>query len=223
MSAIFITATGTDIGKTFVTAGLVRHFRSVGRKVDALKPIVSGFDPAFSVVSDPGVLLAAMGKPVTPAEIERISPFRFAAPLSPDMAARKENRALDFDAVVDFSRHAGPDRMLLIEGVGGVMVPLNQRDTVLDWMTALGFPLILVTGSYLGSISHTLTCLEVIWQRHLAIKALIVNESPNSTVTVEDTIATLTPFAGEIPVLGLPRLLPETAAHQAFAKIAALL
>ena len=223
MTAIFITATGTDIGKTFVTAGLIRHFRSVGRKIDALKPVVSGFDPALSEASDPGMLLAALGKPVTPAEIERISPFRFAAPLSPDMAARKENRALDFSSVVDFCRRVEPDGILLIEGVGGVMVPLNQHDTVLDWMTALGFPLILVAGSYLGSISHTLTCLEVIWQRDLSIKALIVNETLNSTVTVEDTIATLTPFVGEIPVLGLPRLLPETAAHQAFAKLAALL
>ncbi len=92
MSAIFITATGTDIGKTFVTAGLIRHLRASGREVDALKPVMTGFDPAHPEASDAGVLLAALGRPVTAAEIARISPWRFSAPLSPDMAARRERR-----------------------------------------------------------------------------------------------------------------------------------
>ena len=93
MSAIFITATGTDIGKTFVAAGLIRHLRAAGRSVDALKPVVTGFDPLDAAASDTGVLLSALGRPVTPAEIDRISPWRFRAPLSPDMAARRENRS----------------------------------------------------------------------------------------------------------------------------------
>jgi len=58
MSAVFITATGTDIGKTFVTAGLIRHLRALGREVDALKPVMTGFDPAHPEASDAGVLLA---------------------------------------------------------------------------------------------------------------------------------------------------------------------
>ena len=71
--------------------------------------MVTGFDPATAATSDPGMLLAALGRPVTPAEIERIAPWRFAAPLSPDMAARRENRAIDFDALVEFcrARHRG--------------------------------------------------------------------------------------------------------------------
>ena len=98
MSAIFITATGTDTGKTFVAAGLIRHWRGAGRTVEALKPVVTGFNPATAAASDPGVLLAALGRPVTPTEIERIAPWRFAAPLSPDMAAQRENRAIEFDS-----------------------------------------------------------------------------------------------------------------------------
>jgi len=89
MSAIFITATGTDIGKTFVAAGLIRHWRAAGRTVEALKPVVTGFDPAAAAASDPGVLLTALGRPVTPAEIDSLAPWRFTAPLSPDMAARR--------------------------------------------------------------------------------------------------------------------------------------
>jgi dethiobiotin synthetase len=80
MSAFFVTATGTDIGKTYVASGLVRHWRAAGRPVDALKPVATGFDPAAAEASDAGVLLAALGRSVTPAEIDRIKPRRVAAP-----------------------------------------------------------------------------------------------------------------------------------------------
>ena len=223
MSAIFITATGTDIGKTFVAAGLIRHWRAAGRNVEALKPVVTGFDPAAAPTSDPGVLLATLGHPVTPAEIERIAPWRFAAPLSPDMAAQRENRIIDFDALVEFSRGAigNVKGTLLIEGIGGVMVPLDDGHTVLDWMVALNIPVVLVAGSYLGSLSHALTALDALRSRHLVIKALVVNETPGSTVPMADTVTTLTRFAGSTPTVALSR--SSTAAEQTFAEMAALL
>ncbi|MGE4220566.1 MAG: ATP-dependent dethiobiotin synthetase BioD, partial [Alphaproteobacteria bacterium] len=65
MSAVFVTGTGTDIGKTFVAAGLIRHLRAQGSAPDALKPVVSGFDPALPAGSDPAVLLEALGRPVS--------------------------------------------------------------------------------------------------------------------------------------------------------------
>ena len=100
--SVFVTATGTDIGKTFVACGLIRALRRKGRAAAALKPVLSGFEPAEAEGSDSGRLLAALGRPVTPDEIARISPWRFAAPLSPDMAALREKRTLDFAGVVDF-------------------------------------------------------------------------------------------------------------------------
>ena len=75
LSAYFVTATGTDIGKTFVTAGLIRHLRSAGAAVDALKPVVSGYDSSVVETSDPAVLLKALGKPVSAEEITRIAPW----------------------------------------------------------------------------------------------------------------------------------------------------
>jgi dethiobiotin synthetase len=223
MSAIFITATGTDIGKTFVAAGLIRHWRAAGRTVEALKPIATGFNLAAATASDPGVLLAALGRPVTSTEIERIAPWRFTAPLSPDMAARHENRAIDFDALVEFSHGAiaSAKGMLLIEGIGGVIVPLDDQHTVLDWMAVLGIRVVLIAGSYLGSLSHTLTSLDALRRRHLVIKALVVNETPGSTVPMADTVATLRRFAGSIPIVALPR--SSTATDPTFAEIAALL
>jgi dethiobiotin synthetase len=222
--AIFVTATGTDVGKTFVMAGLIRHFRAAGRPVEALKPIVSGFDPAALQASDPGVLLAALGRPVTIEEIERIAPWRFTAPLSPDLAAAREGRAIGFDELLDFSRRpAKTGSILLIEGVGGVMVPLDNKHTVLDWMKALHIPVLVVTGSYLGTISHTLTALHVLAQRNLDIAAVVVSESETGGATLDDTLASIARFAQPIDVAGVPRGTQDAELHLAFARIAKLI
>jgi dethiobiotin synthetase len=207
MSAMFITATGTDIGKTYLATGLIRYFRGIGRAVKAIKPVATGFDPARPEASDAGQLLAALGKPITVEAIARVSPWRFAAPLSPDLAARREDRAIDFDALVEFSRNAMRDqsRTVLIEGIGGIMVPLNSQHTVLDWMSALDIPLLLVAGSYLGSISHTLTCLEVLKSRNLTIRAVVVNETLGASVSIADTIASVSQFAEATALIGLSR------------------
>src|SRR5215472_18787443 len=123
MVSYFVTATGTDIGKTFVTAGLIRALRRGGRAASALKPVVSGFDAARAAESDPGRLLAAMGEGITEGALNRIAPWRFAAPLSPDMAAAREGREIDFDALIEYCRRAlkEPSAPLFIEGVGGAM------------------------------------------------------------------------------------------------------
>jgi dethiobiotin synthetase len=208
MSAIFITATGTDIGKTFVTAGLIRHFRTVGGQVDALKPVVTGFNQASVENSDTGLLLSALGRPLQPAEIDRISPWRFGPPLSPDMAARKEGHPpVEFDDMLDFCRRAilACPGTLLIEGIGGVMVPLDARHTTLDWIAALNIPVVLVAGSYLGSLSHTLTAIHALHRRDLVIQAFVVNETANSPVPMADTIATLRNFSGSVPIAGFLR------------------
>jgi dethiobiotin synthetase len=225
MTALFVTATGTDIGKTFVTAGLIRHLRGAGRTVAAIKPVVSGFDPASWQASDPAVLLAALGRPVTLEEVEGVSPWRFKAPLSPHMAARCEGRTIAFSEVVEFCRRAMAARrgVLLIEGIGGVMVPFDDRHTVLDLMSMLRIPIVLVAGSYVGTISHTLTALEVLARRNLDIAGVVVSESEASAASLEDTVATVQQFADTLDVIGIPRLPPNTPDHSAFAQIAGLI
>jgi len=92
---------------------------------------------------------------------------------------------------------------LLIQGIGGIMVPLHEQRTVLDVMMALQLPLILVAGSYLGTISHTLSALDALFRRDMKLLAIIVSETPGSTVPLDDTVAAIARFAQ--PVLGLPR------------------
>jgi dethiobiotin synthetase len=225
MSAVFITATGTDIGKTFVTAGLIRHIRGNGGAIAAVKPIVSGFDPDAWQESDPAVLLAALGLPATLAEVERISPWRFKAPLSPHMASSREGRTIAFRDVVEFCRQAATAQrgLLLIEGIGGIMVPLDERRTVLDLMSVLRVPVILVAGSYVGTLSHTLTALEVMARRNLDIAAVVVSESEGSAAPLEDIAAAIAQFADAIDVVTVPRLATTTNGHPAFTQIAGLI
>lgn len=225
MAAYFVTATGTDIGKTFVTAGLIRYLRGAGQPVSALKPVVSGYEPSVVETSDPAVLLKALGRQVSADEVASIAPWRFRAPLSPDIAAAREGRSIEFDELIAFSRAAvkASTGMLFIEGVGGIMVPLQDKRTVLDWMTALNIPLLLVVGGYLGAISHTLTALDVINQRKLKVAAIVVSESERGTVELHDTVDSITRFSNGVEVIGLPRLPGGINEHPAFAQIAALL
>ena len=224
MSAVFITGTGTGVGKTFVAAGLIGYFRRLGQPVAALKPLVSGFDLAAPSGSDPAMLLDALGRDVTPEELKRVSPWRFRAPLSPDMAARAENRAIDLQAVVDFCRVAiaRNDGTLLIEGIGGIMVPLDARRTVLDLMGLLNLPLILVAGSYLGTLSHVLSAQDVILRHTLDLRAIVVSETEGAPVPLDPTLATLANFA-KAPLLGLRRQAPERQNNAVFRYLAELI
>jgi len=123
-----------------------------------------------------------------------------------------------------FSRKAAAsaDRVL-IEGIGGVMVPLDERHTVLDWMSALRLPVLLVAGSYLGTISHTLTALRVLAQRNLTIAAVAVSESATPGAPLDETVATIARFSDMIEVAGVPRLKADAHSHPAVARIAMLI
>ena len=205
MSTLFVTGTGTEIGKTLVTAALCRELRAAGRPVRALKPVLSGYDPATRDESDPGVLLASLGEPVTDDAVAAIAPWRFRAPLSPDMAAAREGRRLDLREIAAFCRAAKGDP-LLIEGIGGAMVPLDARHTMLDWMAELGAPALVVAGSYLGTISHTLTTLAALRGRGVPVAGLVISESEESPVPPAETAATIARHAGPLPIALLPRI-----------------
>jgi dethiobiotin synthetase len=203
----FITSTGTGIGKTYVTAALIRQAKALGLSVAATKAIISGFDKREIAGSDTGAILAALGEDPSPENVERISPWRFSAPLAPSMAARAEGRSLDCEALFAHGRAflAQDADLLLIEGVGGVMVPLDEKRTVLDWIAALGAPAVLVVGDYLGTISHTLTAVEVLCVRGVELAAIIVNEGQGAPVAFEDTLAELAARVGPVAVAGLRR------------------
>ena len=195
MPPIFVTSSGTEIGKTYVSAMLTREL-----KARAIKPLVSGLDEETFPGSDPAQLLAAIGEPVTYENAGLVSRWRFRAALSPDMAAKREGRAIDFDELVEeCAAAASRHDPLVIEGVGGLMVPLDDRHTVLDWMKALkaktDIAPLLVVGAYLGTISHTLTSLAVMRAENIAPRAIVVSEKEPGPVPVEETAETIARFA----------------------------
>ena len=203
MAALFVTSCGTGRGKTYVSENMIRGWLAAGEDVRVLKPVISGFDPAAAEDTDTGLLLAAAGQDLTPSAIDRVSPWRYAAPLSPDMAAALEDRSVPVDEVVDFCRSAISDAEtegahLLIEGAGGVMVPLDETCTMRDLIAALDIPVVLVVGSYLGSLSHALTALEALRARDVAIDRIVVNETEDSNIPLAETRDTLARFVGEV-------------------------
>lgn len=212
MSVLFVTGAGTDIGKTYATAALARGVRRTGGRVAVLKPLVSGVaplsDPRFAE-SDTALLLRAADLAVNASNVNACSPWRFAAPLAPDMAAAGEGRAVSFREVAAWTRRAiaraDSEALVLIEGVGGVMSPITADATVLDWIEALGAPALMVVGSYLGAISHALTALSALRARHVDVRAVLVNESVGSTVPVAAAAESVARFTRGTPIAVLRR------------------
>ena len=199
MTALFVTGTGTDIGKTYVTARLIEDSRGQGRAVRALKPMLSGFDALAPEGCDSAILLAAMGREPSIGNISLITPWRYRAPLAPNMAARAEGASVDMDAVVEFCRaemaRADADGAdLFIEGVGGVMSPVSDQATNLDWIGALDIPALLVAGTYLGAISHTLTAGAAMMEAGARLQGITLSESEGEQVGLAETKAELERF-----------------------------
>lgn len=188
METIFITATGTDIGKTYIAANLISELKNAGKNVLALKPVITGWDGNGN--SDTHLLLKSSGLEASEQNINNCSPWRFKAPLSADMAAALENREINFAEVLEFCRRPFPG-IKIIEGAGGVMSPVNRQKTFLDLVKNIECSVLLVTGTYLGAISHTLTALQLL--NNLPV-SIIINESENSTVTAEATKASIANF-----------------------------
>ncbi|PVM83131.1 dethiobiotin synthase [Caulobacter radicis] len=203
MSALFVAGTGTDIGKTHVACALIRALKARGVAVDAFKPVVSGFDPADPSSSDPARLALALGDP---AALPRISPRRYLAPLAPNLAARLEGDVLRIEDLAADCRAAlaGEHELMLVEGAGGVMSPLTDEATNLDLIADLRLPVLLIAGSYLGTISHVLTALVALRARGATVAAIVMSESLDAPDLVQ-TADALAAFEHETPIFLAPR------------------
>lgn len=205
---VFVAGAGTGIGKTYVTAALTRRLLEQGRPVRVLKPVASGVppldDPAFAD-SDTARLLAAQGLVPDAEAVAACSPWRFSAPLAPDLAAAREGRALALADLVAWCRARMECGTVLIEGVGGVMSPVTVDATGLDWLRALGSPALLVGGSYLGAISHALTARETLRLHGVPVLAIAVSASEGAPTPPETVAEAIARHAGEVPVFCLHR------------------
>lgn len=204
--SVFVTASGTGVGKTLVTAALGFQLRQRGMSVELLKPVLTGYPPADPEdIPDCDILLQASGLAVSASARDSISPWRYRPPLSPDMAAEQQGEYVPFQQLCQFCDSNKTNGIRIVEGIGGVMVPLDSQHTVLDWISALQTPAILVVGSYLGTLSHTLTAVASLEHRKIPLLGIVVSESVDNPVELATTCATLKNFC-LTPIITIPRL-----------------
>ncbi|MBN1515935.1 dethiobiotin synthase [Candidatus Sumerlaeota bacterium] len=208
MSGLIIAGTGTDVGKTFVAAAILRYLRDAGCDAVPMKPVQTGCrmlaSGAWEVPDLDFVLRASAMQP--PADERRwMAPFVYREACSPHLAARMSNEAPpDAGRIIScagmlLAKHDA----LLVELAGGLMVPLNDAQTNLDLMIALKFPVVLVALPGLGTINHTLLSIEAIRRAGLELLGVIIcaPEPVAANAATEDNPAAIAQF-GRTEILG---------------------
>ncbi|HEX4414724.1 MAG TPA: dethiobiotin synthase [Lacipirellulaceae bacterium] len=181
---LFITGTGTGVGKTYVAALIARALRNSGLRVGVYKPVASGCELQQGELVSPDALSlwTAAGEPGT---LEEVCPQRFAAPLAPHLAARAEGRRVDTTLLRrGMERWRETSDVVLVEGAGGLMSPISDEDYNADLADAFGYPLIVVAANELGTINATLQTLiaATTYGNGLSIAGVVLN-SPQRLAT----------------------------------------
>jgi dethiobiotin synthetase len=200
---VFVTGTGTEVGKTVVAAAIARTLAATG-SVAVFKPAVSGLDEYPPGLPDHELLRLAAGSTQSD---EEIAPYRYGPPVSPHLAAALAGAPIEPERLLAVAGvAAGSADSLVCEGVGGLLVPLTPTYLVRDLAVALGHPLVVVAPPGLGTINHTLLTIEAARAAGLAVAAVVLNPWPAEPSAIErsnrETIATL----GAAPVLTLPHV-----------------
>ena len=205
LRGLFVTGTDTGVGKTVVAAAICAVLRARGERVAAFKPVVTGLEepPAPGWPHDHELLAAASGA----GDPERVAPHRFGPAASPHLAAQLAGERIDPASLVRAARHAG-DRadVLVVEGVGGLLVPIAADYAVADLAVDLGFPLVVVARPGLGTINHTLLTLEGARARALRVAAVVMTPWPAEPSAVERSNRETVERLGEVPVAVLGRI-----------------
>jgi dethiobiotin synthetase len=190
-SAFFVTGTDTEIGKTHVSCLLLQQYAAQGLKVIGMKPIAAGCELVDGEwVNDDVQRLVAASNVQAPMEL--INPYRFKEPIAPHLAAEKEGVTIEIHKIVKaFQQLQKMADVVIVEGAGGFLVPLNANVDMADLAIALGLPMILVVGMRLGCINHSLLTAEAIKARVLSFHGWVANHIDPEMDVQEENIITI--------------------------------
>lgn len=218
---LLITGTDTGVGKTVVAGAIASWFRRTGRRVGVLKPIATGCERRREgLVSTDAEFLAHCADSRHPLDL--VCPQRYAEPLAPSVAAERAGQPIDWPAVQrSIDLMSRDSELLIVEGVGGVMVPLDDRHTVLDLASWLGLPSVVVARPGLGTINHTLLTVTALRQETRVAGVIINRYAADCAGVAEETNPRVIAKWGRVPVLcivpdepvvGVPPVLPPAIA-----------
>jgi dethiobiotin synthetase len=202
---LFVTGTDTGVGKTFVACALAHAWRARGRRVGVLKPAETGVERE---PDDARRLAAAAGDP---SPLDEICPYRLRAPLAPAVAAAQEGVTIDVERIVaSIARRSATVDVLIVEGAGGLLVPLAGTTTFLDLAVRARLPVLIVAANRLGTVNHTALTARVARAAGLDVLGFLLSQPAATTDPSAEsnaaTIATLTavPCLGTLPHLADP-------------------
>jgi dethiobiotin synthetase len=195
-----IAGTGTGVGKTVLTASLAASLRAAGRSVGAFKPIVTGTaEPTAGWPDDHELLAAVTGQ--TP---QSVCPLTFGPPMSPHLAARLAGVTIEPARLLEAARRtAASFEVVLVEGVGGLLVPLATDYSVRDFAADLGLPVVVAAQAGLGTINHTLLTVESARAAGLDVRAVVIMCWPQQPSEIELSNRSTIASAGEVDVFTL--------------------
>ena len=194
-NGVFITGTDTGIGKSLVAAGLARMLVNHGVSVGVFKPVASG-----GKISEDGKLLQKAAR-IPDSAFDQIVPLHYKQPLAPYVAAWKEGK-VDLSKVDEAYQQAKAScEFLIVEGVGGVMVPISQGFYVADWIKKWNMPTLVVVGAGLGTINHTLLTVEALQRRKIKVMGILVNSYRGKTAAERTNVRAFKKLL-KVPIYG---------------------
>jgi dethiobiotin synthetase len=199
---VFITGTDTEVGKTLIAAGLVVTLQDQGIDVGVMKPLESGA-PSFESAPIPKDAFYLKEISGIQDDLDLINPYCFQAPLAPGVAAEREGVEVDLQRIKGaYEELKGRHQFMVVEGAGGLMVPIAKETLLPELIKLLDLPLLVVTRSSLGTINHTLLSLAYCQQEGLDVVGLIISKSTPDVDPAEDSNSQLIAQFSKAPLLG---------------------
>ncbi|MFN8008212.1 MAG: dethiobiotin synthase [Terriglobia bacterium] len=200
---IFITATDTSVGKTTIAAGLIGYLKRQGFDIGVMKPVASGAIECDTgkLISQDAEMLVKFSGAVDP--WEWINPYCLATAVTPALAAKIEGVTIDLDVIREsFSKLSSKHELVIVEGAGGILSPLFEQLVMLDLISLLELPTLIVARSALGTINHTLMTYQCLRARNVEVIGFLLNRFPRNPNLAESTNAELISRVGGVEFLG---------------------